>query len=162
VASTSKLDDETEAVEGENGVKIIGIETLGEDADRGRLPAPRLIAVCGGWKLWLTCEEATTTPESHAVDPPFVESVTIPRRGFVENPEGRRGTEQYIESITARDPYWDLVNEYGEVTVRWDDSVIGGGHRYPDDTTADMIFYLHKKGMKIVDGNATPTTLVPR
>jgi len=124
------------------------METLGEGMDRGRLRAPRLIAVCGGWKLWLTCEVATTTRENHAVDPPFVESVTIPRRGFVENPEGKRGTEQYIESITARDPYWNLVDEYGEVTVRWDDSVIGGGRRYPD-SDSDMIFYLMKKGMKI-------------
>jgi hypothetical protein len=135
-------------------VKIIGIETLGEDAERGRLPAPQLIAVCGGWKLWLTCEEATTTRENHAVDPFFVESVTIPRRGFVENPEGKRGTAQYIESITTRDPYWDLVDGHGEVTVRWDDSVIEGRRpqKYPDDPHADMHFYLLKKGMKIVDG----------
>ena len=88
---------------------------------------------------------------NHAIDPQFVD-IAIPRRGFVENPEGKRGTEQYIESITARDPYRDLVDKNGEVTARWDDPMIGGCKRYPDDTITDMVFYLSKKGMKIVDG----------
>lgn len=89
---------------------------------------------------------------NHAVEPPVVEDVLIPRRGFVENPAAKRGTEQYIESITARDPYWDLVDENGKVTVRWDGPLIQGGKRYPDSATTDMIFYLRKKHMKIVDG----------
>jgi hypothetical protein len=126
-------------------VKIIGVEELGADVERGRLPAPRLIAVCGGWKLWLTREEAMTMRANHTVDPPFVESVTIPRRGFVENADGKPGSEQYIESITAGDPYWDLVDENGEVAVRWDDPVIAGGKRYPDDPYTDAIFYRRKK-----------------